>query len=69
MKGANLDLSKSVYLGAKKNIWVTCKVHGDYQVLASNLMRGSNCIQCVNNENSEKRRTKLKLYKQVIKTL
>ena len=40
------DYSKTVYTGARNNLTITCKLHGDFQQLPSNHMKGAGCYKC-----------------------
>lgn len=44
--GDRYDYSKSDYAKASLKITVTCRVHGDFDVLAGEHMRGSQCRKC-----------------------
>lgn len=40
------DYSKSIYTGAREKLIVGCYIHGDFQVTASNHLRGKGCKEC-----------------------
>lgn len=40
------DYSKTLYTIAHNNIMVTCKVHGDFNILANNHIHGAGCQKC-----------------------
>lgn len=45
--GDRYDYSKSVYTGSKDKITITCKEHGDFEVLAQmHVTRGDGCPRC-----------------------
>ncbi len=44
--GDYYDYSKSVYIGAKKQITIICPKHGEFQQLAANHMHKSGCLKC-----------------------
>jgi hypothetical protein len=46
--GNRYDYSKTEYLGAHKNLVITCNIHGLFSQRAGHHERGSNCPKCVN---------------------
>jgi hypothetical protein len=46
MNGDLDDYSKSIYTGHKNKIIVTCKIHGDYEIKASDYLSGKRCKTC-----------------------
>lgn len=44
--GDTYDFSKSVYTGIFESITVGCLIHGDFEISASSLKRGSGCENC-----------------------
>lgn len=44
--GYRYDYSKTDYAKASLKITVTCRVHGDFEVLAGEHMRGNQCRKC-----------------------
>lgn len=48
--GDKYDYSKVVYINARNNILITCSKHGDFEQIAFNHLKGSNCSKC-NKEN------------------
>ncbi|MEX0596859.1 MAG: GIY-YIG nuclease family protein, partial [Candidatus Paceibacterota bacterium] len=49
----NLDFTKTEYKNKKTKVMVTCKSHGDYEVLPRNLLRGHSCMGCFWERKSE----------------
>lgn len=49
MHGNKYDYSKSVYVGAKKKVIITCKLHGDFLQEAWSHLQGFGCSACSNN--------------------
>jgi hypothetical protein len=58
-QNSSLDFSKSKYTGAKNAVIVDCLKHGIFEILAGNLMRGSGCKKCAQEETSQKHRTSI----------
>lgn len=52
----NLDFSKSVFHDTRTKVIVTCKIHGDFEILPSNLFQGANCRRCAQTQAGSKRR-------------
>ena len=48
------DYGKTEYVASKKKTTITCKIHGDWETLAYNHLRGRGCPKC-NYNNREKR--------------
>lgn len=46
--GNRYDYSKTNYIRARANLIVTCREHGDFEILASSHLSGANCLDCVN---------------------
>lgn len=46
MHGDRYDYTKSDYAKASLKIVVTCRIHGDFEVLAGAHMRGNQCRKC-----------------------
>lgn len=46
--GDKYDYSKTIYTGANEKIIVTCPKHGDFEINASNHLRGQGCNKCAN---------------------
>lgn len=44
--GDRYDYGKSVYVGRKKKITITCNLHGDFLQTPNNHLYGYNCIMC-----------------------
>lgn len=53
---ANLDFSKSVFHDTRTKVVVTCKIHGDFEILPSNLFQGANCRYCATAHAGNERR-------------
>ena len=56
----NLDFSKSVFHDTRTKVVVTCKIHGDFEILPSNLFQGANCRECAQTQAGRKRRVSKK---------
>lgn len=52
LHGDKYDLSKVVYTSARNRVVVGCRVHGDYEVVASEFLKGSGCVKCVHARNT-----------------
>lgn len=50
------DYSNGVYDGALTNIIITCPIHGEFEQLPSNHLRGHGCVECRNDKHSLERR-------------
>lgn len=46
--GGRYDYSKSFYSGAREKLTITCKVHGDFEQVASSHLDGKGCPKCRN---------------------
>lgn len=44
--GDRYSLDKAVYVNSHSKVIVTCPEHGDFEVLANNLVRGHGCPAC-----------------------
>lgn len=51
--GDKYDYSKSIYTSARKNITITCRIHGDFEQRASHHTDGSGCKKCADSERSK----------------
>lgn len=51
--GTRYSYDKSVYVGAEKNITITCKIHGDFEQQANIHYMGFGCLNCSNNKKSD----------------
>ena len=54
--GDKYTYDNSVYLNNKKPITVSCKIHGDFSIIAGNFLRGSCCPTCSKNSGNEKKK-------------
>ena len=50
----NLDFSKTLYKGNKKNVIVSCHIHGDFNKKPVHLLRGQGCKECSRKEQIKK---------------
>lgn len=50
---------KTIYVNVKKNIIITCKIHGDFEQVADKHLHGHGCPSCIN-------KTEGKLYNKLI---
>ena len=48
--GNRYDYSNMIYNGAKKNIKIICKEHGEFEQMAYHHLKGSNCPICIDNK-------------------
>lgn len=53
MHGDKYTYEKVIYKGVRKNVTVTCLIHGDFDILPSNLYKGSGCKYCTNQYTTE----------------
>jgi Zn finger protein HypA/HybF involved in hydrogenase expression len=44
--GTKFEYKRSIYKGARSNITITCREHGDFEQIASNHLRGAGCKTC-----------------------
>lgn len=59
------NYDKSIYTGGKKNLTITCPVHGDFKQQAGNHMSGKGCDLCGRERNSGYRTGTLENFKEV----
>ena len=46
--GDKYDYSKTIYKGSKELLTITCPIHGDFEIIASNHLVGCGCKKCSN---------------------
>lgn len=44
--GNKFDYSETIYVNARTKVTVSCKVHGHFQILPDNHLRGQGCVKC-----------------------
>jgi hypothetical protein len=47
--GNKFDYSDTIYVNARTKVTVSCKVHGHFQILPDNHLRGQGCVKCAQN--------------------
>ena len=45
-KNENYNYDKIIYKGNRYNIIISCKKHGDFEVVASSFLNGQKCTKC-----------------------
>lgn len=55
----NLSFTKTIFNGVKNKVIVSCNIHGDFEILASNLLRGGGCKLCSSYKVNSSKRTSL----------
>ena len=48
LNNPNYDFSKVKYVHSLKKLTITCKKHGDFQILPTSFLRGQECKRCAN---------------------
>lgn len=54
--GNKYDYSKSDYIGSSNLITIICPIHGEFQQIANNHLRGNGCLKCKNEYMSKSQR-------------
>lgn len=44
--GDRFDYGGTIYVGAQKKLWITCRTHGPFEQLATNHLAGYGCQEC-----------------------
>jgi len=63
--GDKYDYSKTNYIGALKNVTITCPIHGDFLQIPSNHLSGSGCKKCFHDSLKKKTEDFIKESKKV----
>ena len=52
--GDKYDYGKVIYVAAKKNVTITCPVHGDFEQTPDSHTRGCGCVKCSNKATADR---------------